>query len=235
MAPARNWIAVAASIFIGFATSVPASATIIGGGVTSGGGAFVKLTAPFLDSDPDNTVGYNNFDTLDLYAFDEAQNIAITDTVYVNVGTNPTAGQTVASHYVFFDPGPLRYQAGYVDFDADIFGIITKSAQLADSDYLANTGVTYLGDSLRGLEAGDYVQIDPSNSSRLLVSWRAGSPGDYIRVLTMESQAALPPQTQEPDAGAPGASQIPEPAGISLFGLGLVALGLARRRTRRVA
>ena len=220
MVATRNWLAIIASLYLGFALSVPASATVIGGGVTSGGGSFVKLSAPFTESDPDNTVGDNTFQTLDLYAFDESQNISIADTVHVNIGTSPTVGQTVASHYVFFDPGPLVAQSGYVDFDADIYGIITKSGLLADSDYLANTGVTYLNPTLRGLEGGDYVAIDGSDPRRLLVSWVAGTPGDYIRVLTMES---------------PSANQIPEPATISLFGLGLLGFGLARRRNKQTA
>jgi hypothetical protein len=45
-----------------------------------------------------------------------------------------------------------------------------------------------------------------------LFDWRAGSPGDYIRVLTMRSMA------------------IPEPQTLALFGLGLLAVGLAARR-----
>ena len=111
MAATQRWIAVAAYLFIGIAASFPAGATVVGGGVTSGAGSFVKLWVPFSESSPDNTVGSDNFESLDLFAFDESQNIAITDTVLVNVGTSPTAGQTVASHYVFvFDPGPLRSQ-----------------------------------------------------------------------------------------------------------------------------
>jgi hypothetical protein len=39
----------------------------------------------------------------------------------VNVGSNPIpAGTIVASHYVFFDPGPSEHVIGTVDFDADI-------------------------------------------------------------------------------------------------------------------
>ena len=218
MATSRRWIAAVASLFVGISASIPAGATVIGGGVTTGAGSFVKLSVPFSESSPDNTVGSDNFESLDLFAFDENQNISITDTVFVNVGTSPTAGQTVASHYVFFDPASLKFQVGFVDFDADIFGIITSSGLLGDSDYLANTGVNYLSSTLRGLEGGDVVKIDDDDPRRLIVSWRAGTPGDYVRVLTMES---------------PFANQIPEPATLSLFGIGLLGLGMARRRNNQ--
>ena len=225
MAATQRWIAVAAYLFIGIAASFPAGATVVGGGVTSGAGSFVKLWVPYSESSPDNTVGSDNFESLDLFAFDESQNIAITDTVLVNVGTSPTAGQTVASHYVFFDPGPLRSQIGFVDFDADIYGIITNSSLLAASDHLANTGVDYLSSTLRGLEGGDVVKIDDDDPRRLIVSWLAGSPGDYVRVLTMES----------PFAESPGANQIPEPAGLPLLSLGLLGLVMVRRRNKQAA
>ena len=54
-----------------------AHATITGGGVTSGGGTFQELSVPFTESTPDNTVGVDNFQSLNLYAFNEDQNIDI--------------------------------------------------------------------------------------------------------------------------------------------------------------
>jgi hypothetical protein len=203
--------------------AAPAGATVIGGGVTGGaslgqGGTFGKLSVPFTESDPDNAVGDNTFQTPDLYAFDEDQNILVGAPVAVDVGTSPAAGDVVASHYVFFDPGPVTSQQGFVDFDADIFGIITSTANLAASDFLANTGVTYLNPTLRGLESGDSVQIDPANPRRLLVDWTASTPGDYVRVLTMFS---------------PGATPVAEPATLALLGGGLVALLTWRRAAGR--
>src|SRR5690606_24020769 len=125
--------------------------------------------------------------------------------VEVDVGTSPTAGQVVASHYVFFDPGPVQSLTGFVDFDADIFGIITSTGRLAASDFLANTGVTYLNPGSRGLEASqDAVSIDPTNPRRALVDFVASTPGDYIRILTMRSPGAAP-------------SPIPAPSGLALL------------------
>ena len=208
-------VAVALGLF-----SVPAAATIVGGAVTGGtaltidGGEFRKLVVPFTDSLPNNTVGNNTLDQPHLYGFDEAQNIVITSTIQVNIGTNPVAGDIVASHYIAFDPGPSRSQIGYIDFDADIYGVATSRTNLDNSDFLANTGVTYLSAALRGLEAGDSVMIDPLNPSRLLVDWTASSPGDYVRVFTKFSAAAA----------------IPAPGALPVFLLGIA--GLVRRRRR---
>lgn len=56
---------------------LPVQAIVIGGGVTSGTGIFKKLTVPFTESDPDNTVGDDTFQDPNLYAFDEDQNVAV--------------------------------------------------------------------------------------------------------------------------------------------------------------
>lgn len=204
---------VMASLFSMAAVNI-AHATVIGGNVTSGSGSFNKLSVPFSASTPDNTVGEDTFDDPNLYAFDEDQNINITSGLTVDEGTNPQAGDTVASHYVFFDPGPSTSQVGWVDFDADIFGIATSTANLAASDFLANTGVSYENPTLRGLEGGDSASIDGSNPRRLRVDWTASSPGDYVRVLTERSRLA----------------EVPEPGVLAMFGVGLAGIGFAARR-----
>ena len=209
-------------------TSYPVCATIVSGDVTGGtslnqGGTFVKLTVPFTESNPDNTVGNNTFQTPNLYGFDEGQNIDITVDLAVNIladglgggsgaGIVPM-GSTVASHYIFFDPNRSTSQIGSVTFDSDIFGIITSTANLAASDFLINTGVTYLNPGLRGLESGDHVTI--TGLRTISVDWAASSPGDYIRVLTDFSPGAV----------------VPIPATLWLFGSGLLGLfGIISRR-----
>jgi len=211
--------AVLAAAFIQFFLATDSAAVAIGGGVTGGSaltlsGIFEKLEVPF---DPANgalnEVGADTFQTPNLYVFDEDQNIQITVTLAVDVGTAPMAGDIVASHYVFFDPDSTTTIEGYVDFDADIFGIATSTAALENSDFLANTGVAYLSPTLRGLEPSDSVSIDPLNANRLLIDFSASTPGDYVRVLTMESP-------------------IPEPSTAVLFGIGLAGLAGFRGRER---
>jgi len=208
------------------AASLPATATIISGDVTGGtaltaGGTFVKLTVPLSNPfGPPNSVGNDNFQSPDLYGFDEDQNILLTAPLTVNVGTSPIpAGTVVASHYVFFDPGPTEHVIGTVNFDSDILGIITSTTTLADSDFLANTGVNYLNPSARGLEAGDSVTI--SGPRQILFDTFASSPGDYVRVLT---------------AFSPAAAAAPEPGSFGLLADGLagvaILLGLRRRQRK---
>ena len=116
--------------------SAPAHAVVTGGAITDYGNAssiFQKLSIPFdapaTSAVDDSTVGQNTFQTPNLYAFDEEQNIFLTTPLSFDVGPagagQVSANQYVASHYVFFDPaGTLRIQ-GYVDFDAPIIGVAT--------------------------------------------------------------------------------------------------------------
>jgi hypothetical protein len=202
----------------------PAGATVIGGAITggsalTGGGVFIKLTAPFTESNPDSTVGDDNFQTPNLYAFDENQNLTIPSEIMVDVGTNPQAGDIVASHYIVFDPGPTTSMSGWVEFDAPIFGVATQTGTLAASDFLFVSGlVTYENPGARGLESSgmnEIVQIDSMNPNRLnLINWRASSPGDVVRVFTMESPGAV----------------VPLPAAGWLLLSGVGALAALRRR-----
>jgi hypothetical protein len=194
--------------------SVPATATIIGGSVTGGtaqtaGGTFVKLTVPLSNPfGPPNSVGNDNFQSPNLFGFDENQNILLAAPLTVDVGTSPIpAGSTVASHYIFFDPGPSLHIIGTVDFDSNVLAIITSTSNLAASDFLANTDVNYLNPGARGLEAGDSVTIN--GPRQILFDTFASSPGDYVRVLTTFS---------------PAAAAVPEPGSVALLGSGLVLL-----------
>lgn len=228
-----------------------AHAVIIGGAVTDiagavsndafdQGGVFVELSLPFTPPNgPANTVGNNTFQTPNLYAFNEGQNITLgAGGLSVNqssTGSNLlAAGTIVASHYVFFDPGPSTRQQGYVDFDADILGVITSTSLLAASDSLLNNNVTYLSPTARGLESNDSVSIGgTSEGNRLYVNWQASTPGDFVRVLTGFSSGGTDPcATNPPGVGGCPAS-VPEPSAPALIGLALLAWGSARRLVGR--
>jgi hypothetical protein len=179
---------------------------------------FLKLTIPFA-STPSNTVGEDTFENNNLYGFDEDQNIVLGSLLSVDIvpsgSTTLPVGTTVASHHIFFDPVDGAID-GTVDFDADVLAIITSTPLLAGSDFLVNTGVTYLNPGLRGLEPGDSVTIGGARQIRF--NTLASSPGDYVRVLTTFSPAASP-----------------EPGTASLFGVavGLVVIRYGWRRHKR--
>jgi len=201
---------------------IPAPASIISGVVTGGsalaaGGTFVQLTPPLSNPfGPPNSVGNDTFQSPNLYGFNEDQNILLAAPLVVDVGSSPIpAGTVVASHYIFFDPGPAEQVIGTVNFDSDVLAIITSTGNLAASDFLANTGVNYLNPGARGLEPGDSVTI--SGPRQILFDTFASSPGDYVRVLT---------------AFSPAAAASPEPGSVSLFALGFAALLALRTRLR---
>lgn len=176
------------TVVLALSLVLPAQAFVIGGKIDkqTGFGVFVKL-----DPTTGFSVGADTFDTDHLYAFDEDQNIVLDRDIRVDISASRTGawirkGETVASHYVFFD-SLSGVQIGYVDFDSPILGVAAYQSSMAETDFLANTDVTYLSPELRGLEQGDYVWIDEEDPFRLWVYWAGSSPGDYVRVFTARS------------------------------------------------
>jgi len=168
----------------------PAMAIVIDGGIVQqkGNGAFVKL-----ETDVPFAVGQDHFNDDNLYAFDENQNIVLDAPIRVDIGGDNgilPAGTEVASHYVFFDSFEGE-QIAFVQFDAPILGVAAEQDTMAATDFLANTGVTYIGTDMRGLERGDYVWVDKEDPTKLWMFWAGWSPGDYIRVFTERSVGAL--------------------------------------------
>jgi len=224
----------AAATLLSATLCAPASATIIGGTVTGGtalgaGGTFVELTTALSNPfGPPDSVGNNNFQSPNLYGFDEDQHIVLAAPLSVDGGITIPAGSTVASHYIFFDPGRNQHMIGTVDFDSDVLAIITGTANLKASDFLAHTGVNYLSPVARGLEAGDSVTI--SGSRQILFDTFANSPGDYIRVLTAVSPEVLTAASREAAAPELALAVAPEPETLALLGLLFAGIGLAGRR-----
>ncbi|PCJ27297.1 MAG: hypothetical protein COA96_03685 [SAR86 cluster bacterium] len=215
---------VALSLLLSVST---AQATLIDGAVTGGtalsnGGIYQKLGVPLGNPfGPVNSVGANTFESPNLFGFDESQNTTTTGVLSYDYGVGGATGSTtnagsiaanttVASHYVFFDPINASIQ-GWIEFDSKILGVITSTATLAASDYLANTGVNYLNPTLRGLEGNDKIITVTNN--KVFIDFVASSPGDYIRILTEFSPAAAP-----------------EPGMLLLLSISLLGLGLSRRR-----
>ncbi len=198
------------ALFIGNAMAIISNGAVTGGTVGNGPplaqGTFINLgSAPAGIS-----VGNNNFDTKNLYGFNEDQNITLLANLSVDIGTSVAAGTVVASQYIFFDPSDLESVGGWVEFDSEVLGIITSTANLNASDFLLNNSVNYLSPTLRGLEQTDSVSIDATNNQRINLFFTARSPGDYIRVITATSPG--------------GAVSVPEVESILLMSLGLLVL-----------
>jgi hypothetical protein len=170
-------------------SATSAQALVIGGEIVQQNG-----TGTFETLDPalGFTVGNDNFDSCNLFAFNEDQNIVLVEPIRVDIGSQSgfiAQGTEVASHYVFFDSlNGTHY--GYVDFDAPILGIAAYQDTMGATDFLANTNVTYIGEELRGLEDNDAAWVDEQDRHRLWVYWSGSSPGDYIRVFTATSAGA---------------------------------------------
>ena len=166
----------------------------ITGGSAKSSGQFVCLSVPFSDSQPENTVGMDNHQTDNLYGFDEAQAVLLSEDLPVDVlavglegeSKSPvlSAGITVASHYLFFDPDSVHAQVGEVRFDGTVLAIITSGGKLTATDALLGADVDYLSPHLRGLEREQEDSVEIIDPRTVRVEWTAGSPGDYIRVIT---------------------------------------------------
>ncbi|MGB0631261.1 MAG: PEP-CTERM sorting domain-containing protein [Alphaproteobacteria bacterium] len=204
--------------------SGPAQATIAGYSVCTG-----AISCDITISPP-NPVTQNPNNGI-LLGWDEVQNHTLVSDLRVDrvfdqtasfVEVDPgggfliKAGTIVSSHYFQWDPGNGSSATvnATIDFDSEIFAFITADQKLFDSDdALALPGTDYNDFTLRGLESGDTTNF---NGTSVEISWRAGSPGDWTRLITAFSPTAA----------------IPEPAPIAVLGIGLIGLSLRYRHKR---
>jgi len=197
------------------------------------GGKFIELTLPFNPPNGNlNEVGEDTFQNPNLYAFDEDQNVTFDTSLNYEYGADNVGGElndsgaigknggtlvgdgttVYASHYVAFDPLNTTRVRGRIDFDAEIVAVFTSKATLDASDIFFNDDAVYLSPGLRGLESFD-EPIDVVGQS-LFVDFRASTPGDFIRVLTLESSGPV--------------NTVPVPPTIGLFLLGTALLFAGR-------
>lgn len=150
--------------------ALPAAADITGGSITI--------------FDPPAQTGNNNQQVNVLLGFNELQQVTLTEDLVLNAATI-AAGSRVSSHYIIYDPpGGSSSITGNATFDGDVLAILTERNDLNATDALFGQPATqYLSPNFRGLEAGDEALLGQPNE--VLFNLTAGSPGDYVRVLTV--------------------------------------------------
>jgi hypothetical protein len=184
------------SLGLTITASVPAAIiNVVNQGNILTPGAGVGYTPDFFNDSINIVHGWNEVQNFTL-----ASNVAVDATsagTYGSVGSlTPgviTAGTTVSSHTLYFDPvGSGGAQASFA-FDGTIIGVIvlddaTGIDHLFDSDFLI-PGSVPVGNIPTAHFAARGIELDGTDSfnfaaNHITVSLTAGSPGDQIRVLT---------------------------------------------------
>jgi hypothetical protein len=174
-----------------------------------------------------------------LLAWDEQQNLTLASDLRIDRVADETApfireengaffivaGTIVSSHYLQWDPlGSSGTVEGTVNLDSTVYGFITDTGRLADTDALLGLpGFDYNDFGARGLEAQDFIEFAGSSVN---VRWTASSPGDWTRLLT----AFSPGGGDGGNGGGNGGSSVPEPSTLGLLVAGLLGTLAARRR-----
>ena len=162
---------------------------ITGGDALAAGGQFKQICDPVGD------VGDDNFESIDLFAFEEQQAVELSADLYLDDTTVISAGEFVSSFYVVWDPIPTKRVIATLTFPDTIIGVIVDRDQLQNSEFLGNASANYLNPSLLGLESGDTAAID---GNQLQINFSAGSPGDSIRVILGSASPSLSYNICEP-------------------------------------
>ncbi|NNF17905.1 MAG: hypothetical protein HKN70_14265 [Gammaproteobacteria bacterium] len=155
---------------------------ITGGDALTAGGQFRQIC------DPIGPVGNNNFDSFDLFGFEEQQAVELVADLFLDATTIIPAGEFVSSFYIVWDPVPTNRVIATITFPDTIIGVIGDQVELENSEFLGNASATYLNPSLLGLEPGDTFTID---DDELSIDFNAGSPGDSIRVILGSASPSL--------------------------------------------
>ncbi|MEO1575344.1 MAG: hypothetical protein AAFU65_10345, partial [Pseudomonadota bacterium] len=155
-------------------TDVTLTGTITGGDALTFGGEFVQICPPI------GPVGDDNFDSFDLFAFEEQQAVELTEPLALNESESIAAGEVVSSYYVIWDPVPSHVVEANITFPDDIIGVIVTRPELEVSEFLGDASAVYLNPGMLGLEASDSFSF---SGPTLTIDFFASSPGDSVRVI----------------------------------------------------
>lgn len=175
--------------------NVCANGTATLAGVITGGAALNAGSQFRQICDPIGAVGSDNFESIDLYAFEEQQAVELVADLFLDQANAIPAGEFVSSFYVVWDPVSTTRVQATITFPETIIGVIRDNAQLQASEFLGNASATYLNPSLLGLEGGDTTSV---NGSELMIDFTASTPGDSIRVILGSASPSLSYNICEP-------------------------------------
>lgn len=164
------------------------------------------LAAPAYALDPTATVKINGATASFMeYAGSDPVGVGAVDTNKLFFIDEKTV-DGVKSWYVFFDPKCKAAVYAEITFSNVITGLITTTKALYDTNSVYGiSGIDYESVKYTGLEKRDYASF---SGNTLKIHWKAGDPGDHIRVLTA----------------------VPEPQTYALLLAGLGAMTLVARR-----
>jgi hypothetical protein len=209
---------VAAAVSIAVLAANPAYAAIVGGWstVSTRVGPVGTLDINLLDTPP-SRIKLNTIESQQILAFNEKQNVTLSENVLTSDGFNTStgvqdilipAGTFVSSHFLFADPPVLpgeplwksrHFWEGEITFDNEIIGIVAQRGSIPKSSTLLGLeDVDYSGLSRSGLD-----KIAPSNVVDIVsfegntLSFRISTAHlglDPMRVITYANQATPVPE-----------------------------------------
>lgn len=203
-----NSCAVCAAILVTSCFGV-SSAAIVEGLVTGGtsGGSFQLISPPAA-------IGPDSLESPDVFAFDELQDVVLTESLQIGPNRVAGPGSVISSHYIAFDPAAGATVAAYIEFDDRISAIIRSSTLDTTTDLIGIDSTTYTYVPEINTENTDVLMVDPNNPNRLNIRLAANSPGDHFRIFTGRI---------EPEP-------VPEPTSILLLAATTISLAFRQRR-----